>query len=71
MPLAEAAGQLSDIVRERFGSVVPVDDPFVARNEANWRNGALVYVPRGTRLEQPLELSVVHDGDGSDSTGGR
>jgi Fe-S cluster assembly protein SufD len=65
MPLAEAAGQLSDIVRERFGSVVSIDDPFVARNEANWRNGALVYVPRGTRLEQPLELSVVHDGDGS------
>ena len=66
MPLAEAAGQLSDIVRERFGSVVPVNDPFVARNEANWRNGALVYVPRGTRLEQPLELSVVHEGDGSE-----
>ena len=65
MPLAEAAGQLGDIVRERFGSVVPVDDPFVARNEENWRNGALVYVPRGTRLEQPLELSVVHDGEGS------
>ena len=65
MPLAEAAGQLGDIVRERFGSVVSVDDPFVARNEANWRNGALVYVPRGTRLEQPLELSVFHDGDGS------
>jgi Fe-S cluster assembly protein SufD len=65
MPLAEAAGQLSEIVRERFGSVVPVSDPFVARNEANWQNGALVYVPRGTRLEQPLELSVTHDGDGS------
>jgi Fe-S cluster assembly protein SufD len=65
MPLAEAAGQLGDIVRERFGSIVPVGDPFVARNEANWQNGALVYVPRGTRLEQPLELSVVHDGDGS------
>jgi len=65
MPLEEAARQLSDIVRERFGSVVPVSDPFVARNEANWRDGALVYVPRGTRLEHPLELSVVHDGDGS------
>jgi Fe-S cluster assembly protein SufD len=65
MPLAEAAAQLDDIVRERFGSVVSVDDPFVARNEANWRNGALVYLPRGTRLEKPLELSVVHEDDGS------
>jgi Fe-S cluster assembly protein SufD len=65
MPLAEAAGQLGDIVRERFGSIVPVSDPFVARNEASWLNGALVYVPRGTRLEKPLELSVLHDGEGS------
>ncbi len=66
MPLAEAAGQLGDLVRDRFGSVVPMDDPFVARNEANWQNGLLVYVPRGQRLEQPLELSVVHDVDGSE-----
>jgi Fe-S cluster assembly protein SufD len=66
MPLAEAAGQLGDLVRDRFGSVVPVDDPFVARNEANWRGGVLVYVPRGQRLEQPLELSVFHDVAGSE-----
>jgi Fe-S cluster assembly protein SufD len=66
MPLAEAAEQLDDIVSERFGSVVSVDDPFVARNEANWRNGALVYVPRGQRLEKPLELSVLHEGGGSE-----
>jgi len=65
MPLAEAAGQLGDLVRDRFGSVVPMDDPFVARNEANWQNGVLVYVPRGQRLERPLDLSVIHDGNGS------
>jgi len=65
MPLAEAAGQLGDLVRDRFGSIVSVDDPFVARNEENWRNGVLVYVPRGQRLERPLELSVVHDVEGS------
>jgi Fe-S cluster assembly protein SufD len=66
MPLAEAAGKLGDLVRDRFGSIVPVEDPFVARNEANWGNGVLVYVPRGQRLEQPLELSVLHDVDGSE-----
>ena len=65
MPLAEAAGRLGDLIRDRFGSVVPVDDPFVARNEENWHNGVLVYVPRGQRLEQPLQISVVHDVDGS------
>jgi Fe-S cluster assembly protein SufD len=66
MPLAEAAGQLGDLVRDRFGSVVPMDDPFVARNEANWRHGVLVYVPRGQRLERPLDLSVIHDAPGSE-----
>ncbi|MFL5891579.1 MAG: Fe-S cluster assembly protein SufD [Solirubrobacterales bacterium] len=66
MPLADAARQLADLVSDRFGSIVPVQDPFVARNEANWRNGVLVYVPRGHRLEQPLDLSVVHDVDGSE-----
>jgi Fe-S cluster assembly protein SufD len=66
MPLAEAAGQLGDLIRDRFGSIVPVDDPFVARNEENWRNGVLVYVPRGQRLEQPLQLTVRHDADGSE-----
>jgi Fe-S cluster assembly protein SufD len=66
MPLEEAAGQLGDLVRERFGSVVAMDDPFVARNEANWRNGVLVYVPRGQRLENPLQLSVLHDTHGSE-----
>jgi len=65
MPLAEAAGRLGDLIRDRFGSVVPVDDPFVARNEENWHNGVLVYVPRGQRLERPLRISVVHDVDGS------
>jgi Fe-S cluster assembly protein SufD len=66
MPLVEAAGQLGDLVRERFGSIVPIDDPFVARNEANWQHGLLVYVPRGQRLEQPLELSVLHEAAGSE-----
>src|SRR5919198_526423 len=37
MPLAEAAGRLGDLVEERFGSLISVDDPFVARNEPSWR----------------------------------
>ncbi|MGZ8622413.1 MAG: Fe-S cluster assembly protein SufD [Solirubrobacterales bacterium] len=64
LPLADAAGRLGDLVRDTFGSVVSVDNPFVARNEANWRNGALVYVPRGQRLTAPLQLSVTHAGGG-------
>jgi Fe-S cluster assembly protein SufD len=65
MPLQEAAGRLGDLVQERFGSLISVDDdPFVAHNEANWRSGVLVYVPRGQRLAEPLRLSVLQDSDG-------
>jgi hypothetical protein len=42
LPLREAAERLGDVVRERFGSLVPADDPFVARNEAGWQRGVLV-----------------------------
>jgi Fe-S cluster assembly protein SufD len=64
MPLVEAAGRLGDLVEERFGSLISVDDPFVARNEANWRSGVLIYVPRGQRLAEPLRLSVLQDQEG-------
>jgi Fe-S cluster assembly protein SufD len=58
LPLAEAASVAPELVRERLGAVVPANDPFSARNEARWRDGVLVYVPAGTRLEQPLRLTV-------------
>ena len=61
LPLRQAAERLGDVVEQRFGSVVPIDDPFVARNEANWRSGVFVYVPRGQRLQEPLRLSVHQD----------
>ena len=64
LPLRQAAERLGDVVEQRFGSVVPIDDPFVARNEANWRSGVLVYVPRGQRLQEPLRLSVHQDESG-------
>jgi Fe-S cluster assembly protein SufD len=64
LPLRDAAERLGDVVGERFGSLVPADDPFVARNEAQWRNGVLVYVPRGQRLVEPVRLSVLQDAAG-------
>ena len=64
LPLSEAAERLPDLVTSRFGSIVSAEDPFVARNERDWTNGVLVYVPRGQRLAEPVRLSVVHDGEG-------
>ncbi|HSI79052.1 MAG TPA: Fe-S cluster assembly protein SufD [Solirubrobacterales bacterium] len=58
LPLADAAAKLPDLVRDRLGSIVPTADPFAARNEARWRDGVLVYVPSGVRLEQPVQLRI-------------
>jgi Fe-S cluster assembly protein SufD len=65
LPLRDAAQRLEDVVRERFGSIVSRDDPFVARNERDWRSGVLVYVPRGQRLQEPVQLSVLQEAEGS------
>jgi Fe-S cluster assembly protein SufD len=65
LPLREAAERLPDVVGERFGSLVAGDDPFVARNERDWRSGVLVYVPRGQRLDKPVQLSVYHEDEGT------
>jgi Fe-S cluster assembly protein SufD len=62
--LVEALSSHGDLVSERLGSLVPVEDPFVARNEAGWRDGVLIHVPRGTVLEQPIQVEVPVDADG-------
>ena len=56
--LAEGIERLGEVARERLGSLVPASDPFVARNEARWSDGVLVYVPRGSRLAEPVRLEV-------------
>jgi Fe-S cluster assembly protein SufD len=58
LPLAEAAAARPELVRDRLGKVVPAGDVFAARNEARWRDGVLVYVPRNARLEEPLRLEI-------------
>ena len=59
MPLAAAAAsEHADLLRDRLGAVVPGNDPFTARNEARWRDGVLVYVPDGQRLDEPLKLTI-------------
>jgi Fe-S cluster assembly protein SufD len=58
--LEQAASEHPEVVRRHLGTVVSDDDDaFVARNDARFRGGALVYVPRGIVLEQPILLSTV------------
>jgi Fe-S cluster assembly protein SufD len=64
--LAEALSSHNDLLHERLGSLVPVEgDPFVARNEAGWRDGVLVYVPSGVRVSEPIQIEVPVDTSGN------
>jgi Fe-S cluster assembly protein SufD len=66
MSLAQAVEQHGDLVDQYLGTVVPVDDdPFVARNAAEWEGGLFVYVPRNTHLEAPVVASVIQAQQGT------
>jgi Fe-S cluster assembly protein SufD len=65
LPLAEAVESHGELVERALGSLVAIEDPFVARNEAAWSDGVLVHVAAGVRLEQPVGISVPLDRDGA------
>jgi len=45
-----------DLVKEYFGTVVPYfDNKFSALNSAVWSGGSFIYVPKGVKLEKPLQ----------------
>jgi len=45
-----------DIIREYFGSVIPIEDnKFAALNSAVWSGGSFVYVPAGVKVDIPLQ----------------
>ncbi|MDY0178116.1 MAG: Fe-S cluster assembly protein SufB [Bacilli bacterium] len=45
-----------DLVKKYFGTVVPYNDnKFSALNGAVWSGGSFIYVPKGVKLEKPLQ----------------
>ncbi len=65
LPLAAALDSHETLLREHLGSLVPVEDPFVARNEADWHDGVLVHVPRGVKIAEPIKVELPLDEDGA------
>jgi Fe-S cluster assembly protein SufD len=65
LSLAEALSSHNDLLHERLGSLVPVEDPFVARNEAAWQDGVFVYVPSGVRLSEPIQIELPVEASGA------
>ncbi len=65
LPLTVACEHHAGLVERHLGQVVPDDqDVFTQLNEAAWTGGALVYVPRGRRVEKPIVLTAISDAAG-------
>jgi len=48
--------QYSDLFREYFSTVIPVqDNKFAALNSAVWSGGSFVYIPPGVKVDLPLQ----------------
>ena len=46
----------SDLLREYFGKIIsPTDNKFAALNSAVWSGGSFIYVPKGVKIELPLQ----------------
>lgn len=58
MPLVEAIEQHNDLIERHLGSLVSADDPFVARNEAEWTDGVFIHVPKGVTVDQPIRIGL-------------
>lgn len=51
-----AVREYPDLVKEYFGTVVGYNDnKFAALNSAVWSGGSFIYVPKGVKLEKPLQ----------------
>jgi Fe-S cluster assembly protein SufD len=65
LPLAVALESHDRLLHERLGALVPIEDPFVARNEEGWRDGVLIHVPAGVRIAEPIRIELPLDEDGA------
>jgi Fe-S cluster assembly protein SufD len=63
--LEDALASHPELLASHLGSLVPAEDPFVARNEASWTGGVLVYVPRNVVCEEPVKVQLDLDSDGA------
>ena len=64
--IEEAAEQHPELIERHLGTIVQADDLFVARNQARFEGGSLVYVPAGVAVEDPIVLTAVQSEAGSE-----
>jgi Fe-S cluster assembly protein SufD len=65
--IEQAADEHPELLERHLGSVVSDDsDLFKVRNDAAIRDGGFVYVPKGVVVEQPILLTAVQSGAGTE-----
>jgi Fe-S cluster assembly protein SufB len=56
LSIEEGLRQHPDLFREYFGKAIPIEDnKFAALNSAVWSGGSFVYIPKGVKVELPLQ----------------
>jgi Fe-S cluster assembly protein SufB len=52
----QALAEHPDLVRNYFGTIIPpADNKFAALNSAVWSGGSFIYVPKGVKVDIPLQ----------------
>jgi Fe-S cluster assembly protein SufB len=56
LSIEDGLREYPDLFREYFGTVIPIEDnKFAALNSAVWSGGSFVYVPKGVKVDLPLQ----------------
>jgi Fe-S cluster assembly protein SufB len=56
LSIEDGLRQYPDLFREYFGTAIPIEDnKFAALNSAVWSGGSFVYVPKGIKVDLPLQ----------------
>lgn len=56
LSIEDGLRQYPDLFREYFSTVIPIEDnKFAALNSAVWSGGSFIYVPKGVKVDLPLQ----------------
>ncbi|MDD5368914.1 MAG: Fe-S cluster assembly protein SufB [Anaerolineaceae bacterium] len=56
LSIEDGLRQYPELFRKYFGTVIPIEDnKFAALNSAVWSGGSFVYVPKGVKVDLPLQ----------------
>jgi len=56
LSIEDGLRQHPDLFREHFGKVIPIEDnKFAALNSAVWSGGSFIYIPKGIKVDLPLQ----------------